>query len=56
MGYVLCGADGKILQMLWNRRAEQEGLAGIRVGLKYAGRDRNKKEVILTWKGEPIAE
>jgi Required for respiratory growth protein 7 len=56
MGYVLCGADGRILQMLWNRRAEQEGLEGIDVGLKYAGGDRNEKEVVLMWKGEPIAE
>jgi hypothetical protein len=54
MGYVLCGADGKILQMLWNRRAEQEGLEGIEVGLKYIGGDRNEKEVILTYKGEPL--
>jgi hypothetical protein len=56
MGYVLCGADGKILQMLWNRRAEQEGLQGIEVGLKYAGGDRNEKEVVLLWKGEPISK
>jgi hypothetical protein len=55
MGYVLCRADGKILQMLWNRRSEQQGLDGIEVGLKYAGGDRNEKEVVLMWKGEPIA-
>jgi len=35
MGYVLCGDDGKILQMLWNRKAQQGGLEGIEVGLKY---------------------
>lgn len=56
MGYILCGSDGKILQMLWNRRAEQEGLEGIGVGLKYAGDDRNDKEVVLTWKGEVLKE
>ena len=54
MGYVLCGSDGKILQMIWNRRAEEEGLDGIGVGLKYAGSDRTKREVVLTWKGETI--
>jgi hypothetical protein len=54
MGYVLCNADGKVLQMLWNRRAEQECLQGIGVGLKYAGGDRNEKEVILTWKGDVL--
>lgn len=54
MGYVLCGGDGKLLQMVWNRRAEQEGLDGVGVGLKYEGGDRTEKEVILTWKGETI--
>jgi hypothetical protein len=56
MGYVLCEADEKILQMLWNKKAEEGGLEGIEVGLKYAGGDRNEKEVILMWKGEPISE
>ncbi len=56
MGYVLCTPEGKILQMLWNRRAEQEGLEGVAVGLKYAGGDVNQKEVVLTWKGEAINE
>lgn len=54
MGYVLCESNGKILQMLWNRRAEQEGLAGIGVSLKYMGGDSTEREVILTWKGEAI--
>ena len=54
MGYVLCTSDGKIMQMLWNRRAEHEGLEGIGVELKYAGGDRSQKEVILTWKGNIV--
>ena len=54
MGYVLCGSDGKILQMVWNRRAEEEGLEGIGVGLKYDGGDQAEKQVILTWKGDTI--
>ncbi|RDW79626.1 hypothetical protein BP6252_04264 [Coleophoma cylindrospora] len=53
MGYVLCGPDGKILQMLWNRRAEQEGMEGIGVGLKYSS-DQDDKEVVLTWKGDTL--
>lgn len=56
MAYVLCGTDGKILQMLWNRRAEQEGLEGIVVGLKYMGGDQTVKEAILTWKGDVISK
>lgn len=54
MGYVLCNGDGKILQMLWNRKAEQEGLEGIGVGLKYAGEGPNEKEIVLTWKGDVV--
>ncbi|RDL35709.1 Uncharacterized protein BP5553_06321 [Venustampulla echinocandica] len=56
MGFVLCRPDGRILQMLWNRRAEQEGLEGVGVGLKYAGGDRSQREVILTWKDQTIRE
>jgi Protein of unknown function (DUF2034) len=55
MGYALCSSDGKIMQMLWNRRAAEEGLEGISVELKYfTGGDRSDKEVILTWKGDVI--
>jgi hypothetical protein len=56
MGFVLCNAEGKILQMLWNRKAEQAGLEGIGVGLKYTGGDVTEKEVVLTWKGEAIGD
>lgn len=55
MGYALCSSDGKITQMLWNRRAAEEGLEGVGVELKYfSGGDRSDKEVILTWKGDVI--
>jgi len=50
MGYVYCTSEGKILQMLWNKRADEEGLGGIQVGVKYDGGDVNEKEVVLTWK------
>jgi Protein of unknown function (DUF2034) len=56
MGYVLCGDDGRVLQMLWNKRAEQEGLEGIGVGLKYGGGEKSERKVILTWKGETIKD
>ncbi len=44
------------MQMLWNSRAEKEGLEGIEVGLKYTGGDVDAKEVILTWKGEVFTD
>lgn len=52
MGYVLCQADGKITQMLWNRRAEEEGLRGIGVDIRYSSRDHSEKRMVLTWKGD----
>ncbi|OTA97285.1 hypothetical protein M434DRAFT_44101, partial [Hypoxylon sp. CO27-5] len=35
MGYVSCTEDGKLEQMLWNRRAEEEGLEGLGVGVRF---------------------
>lgn len=52
MGYVLVTPEGKVLQMLWNQRAEVEGLEGVGVGLKYGGGEVGEREVVLTWKGE----
>lgn len=54
MGYVLCEDDGRVLQMLWNKRAEQEGLEGVGVSLRYSGGEKSEREVILTWKGDII--
>ena len=54
MGYVLCENDGKILQLLWNQKAEQDGLLGIEVGVKYRGGEQSKKEIILSWEGKAI--
>ncbi|RFU35654.1 hypothetical protein B7463_g691, partial [Scytalidium lignicola] len=44
MGYVLCERDGSIKQMLWNRRAEEEGLGGLGVDLMYTGGDHTQKK------------
>ena len=52
MGYVLCNTKGKLLQMMWNQKADREVLAGIGVEAKYAGGDKNEKEIVLTWKHE----
>ena len=35
MGYVSCAADGRLEQLLWNRRAEEEGLEGLGIGVRY---------------------
>ncbi|KAM3077112.1 hypothetical protein ACMFMG_003419 [Clarireedia jacksonii] len=54
MGYILCEPGGRILQMLWNRKAAEEGLAGLQVELQYAGGDLKEKEVVLTYQGAII--
>ena len=59
MGYVACGGDGQLQQMLWNRRAEEGGLEGVGVGVRYLektaeGGGQPDQELILTWKGKPV--
>lgn len=60
MGYVSCTSDGHLEQLLWNRRAEEEGLAGLGVGVRYVapsggggGGGQPEQELILTWRGNP---
>ncbi|MDA4132888.1 MAG: DUF2034 domain-containing protein, partial [Thaumarchaeota archaeon] len=52
MGFVTCSSGGAVSQMLWNRRAEEEGLAGMGVGLRH-GSDGNS-QVVLTWEGKHL--
>ncbi|KAJ2988482.1 hypothetical protein NUW58_g3950 [Xylaria curta] len=42
-------------QMLWNRRAEEEGLEGMGVTAKLSSEDRHgdAQRLVLTWKGRP---
>ncbi|KAK7753679.1 hypothetical protein SLS62_004301 [Diatrype stigma] len=68
MGYVACAADGRLQQMLWNRAAEDEGLEGLGVGVRYfevvqcgggGGRGKQQQppldqELVLTWRGKPV--
>jgi len=56
MAYMFCKADGKILQMIWNRKADQEGLKGVSVGVRYTGGDISEKELVLTWNGEVLSK
>lgn len=53
MGFVMCTGQGKVLQMLWNRRAENGGLLGVDVTLKY-GTGKEDREVLLTLHGHAI--
>ncbi|KAI0971387.1 hypothetical protein F4678DRAFT_82739 [Xylaria arbuscula] len=55
LGYVSCSGDGVLEQMLWNRRAEEEGLEGMGVAAKLSGEDRHgdAQRLVLTWNGRP---
>lgn len=35
LGYVCCSRDGELVQLLWNRRAQEMGLEGISVGVRH---------------------
>lgn len=54
MGCVTITAEGRVIQMLWNRRAEEEGLEGVGVGIKYSTETGGDQEVVLLWKGGAI--
>jgi hypothetical protein len=53
LGYVSCSREGGLGQMLWNRRAEEEGLEGMGVTSRISDEDRHGKtqRLVLTWKG-----
>jgi hypothetical protein len=53
MGFISCSADGKVQQMLWNSRAEEEGLAGMGIGVRMSETKSLEQELVLTWKGKP---
>ncbi|RFU73158.1 hypothetical protein TARUN_9097 [Trichoderma arundinaceum] len=53
MGYFCCSRDGVVRQMLWNQRAEEEGLEGIGVGLRRGSGEKDS-EVVLMKNGEPL--
>lgn len=54
MGFVACSRQGEVGQFLWNRRAEDEGLEGLGVGMRYVGGGAGGKELVLTWKGRNL--
>lgn len=48
--------EGRVVQMTWNRRAEDEGLAGVGIVLRYSGNGEGERVVALTWKGGPVGD
>lgn len=57
MGYVCCTKDGLVRQMLWNRRAEDEGLDGYGVTAKrFEGREEAELVLVRNGKILPLLE
>ncbi len=54
MGFISCSRAGLLHQMLCNRRAEEEGLGGMGVGMRYVDTPDGDSQLVLTWKGKPL--
>ncbi|KAK2742751.1 hypothetical protein FQN55_007692 [Onygenales sp. PD_40] len=54
--WVFAELDGRVRQVLWNRGAEEAGLAGLGVEVRYGGDGgpEAEKTVVLTWRGEEL--
>lgn len=53
MGFVSCTREGRVQQLLWNQRAEEEGLEGLGVGVRYSGGE-GEPQLLLTWRGKHL--
>lgn len=54
MAFISCSREGRLQQMLWNQRAEEEGLAGLGVGIRHA-ESNGEPQLLLTWKSQQLA-
>lgn len=53
MGYVTCSKEGAVQQMIWNRRAEEEGLEGLGVVARH-GAGGQEPELVLMKDGKTL--
>jgi hypothetical protein len=56
LGCITCTPDGHVLQMLWNKRAEDEGLLGVGIGVKHVEDSPGEYAIQLLWNGAPILD
>ncbi|KAK2044098.1 hypothetical protein LZ31DRAFT_305999 [Colletotrichum somersetense] len=54
MGFVSCSSDGAVRQMLWNQRAEEEGLRGLGVTMRHAEAGNGESQIVLTYNGKRV--
>lgn len=53
IGFIACDRTGRISQMLWNRQAEEQGLVGMGVGLRYSMSGEGA-DCVLTFNGKHL--
>ncbi|PHH70842.1 hypothetical protein CDD80_5698 [Ophiocordyceps camponoti-rufipedis] len=51
MAFLCCSREGGLSQLLWNRRAEDEGLQGLGVAVRYAEESATAPELVFTCNG-----
>lgn len=55
MGFVACSKEGKVMQMLWNRAAENGGLQGVGVTVRHDSEDQGgAPELVLQLDGRTL--
>ncbi|KAK3940634.1 hypothetical protein QBC46DRAFT_384653 [Diplogelasinospora grovesii] len=60
MGFISCSRAGHVEQILWNRRAEDEGLQGLGVAMRYSqpqgeeATDEQQQQLVLTLNGKHL--
>ncbi|KAL0944238.1 uncharacterized protein CTRU02_202125 [Colletotrichum truncatum] len=56
MGFISCSRDGVVQQMLWNQRAEEEGLRGVGVAIRHPESKGGQSQVVLTYQGKSLQQ
>ncbi|KAH7017328.1 hypothetical protein EDB80DRAFT_281351 [Ilyonectria destructans] len=51
LGYVCCSKDGELKQLLWNQAAQEMGLEGVTVAVKYAAEGDGLEKQLVLMKG-----
>lgn len=52
MGFVMCTPEGRLLQLAWNKKAEELGLQGCVVITAYSA--SGESEIRLSWRGNDV--
>ncbi|PHH65824.1 hypothetical protein CDD81_1193 [Ophiocordyceps australis] len=54
MVFASCSREGRVEQLLWNGRAEEEGLEGLSVGVRHT-QDQSCSELVLLYNGQVVS-